>query len=80
MGRVQLPNGPTYVPDDSDTAMQAPEWAKFLSTVDGSLNLVALCDLDQVLLEEVMAENRGLTLLDLKKRSPEHTSSHTYRV
>ena len=34
-----------------------------------------LCDLDQVLLKEVMAENRGLTLSDLKKRSPEHLSA-----
>ena len=55
--------------------MQAPEWASFLSIVDGSLNPVPLCDLDQVLLKEVVAENRGLTLLDLKKRSPEHTSA-----
>ena len=75
VGRVQLPDGPIYVPEDSDTAMQAPEWASFLSIVDGHLNPVPLCDLDQVLLKEVMAENRGLTLLDLKKRSPEHLSA-----
>ena len=74
VGRVQLPDGPIYVPEDSDTAMQAPEWTSFLSIVDGSLNPVPLCDLDQVLLKEVMAENRGLTLSDLKKRSPEHTA------
>ena len=55
--------------------MQAPEWASFLSIVDGSLNHVPLCDLDQVLLKEVMAERRGLTLSDLKKRSPEHLSA-----
>ena len=55
--------------------MQAPEWASFLSIVDGSLNPVPLCDLDQVLLKEVMAENRGLTLFDLKNRSPEHLSA-----
>ena len=75
VGRVQLPDGPIYVPEDSDTAMQAPEWASFLSIVDGSLNPVPLCDLDQVVLREVMAENRGLTLSDLKKRSPEHLSA-----
>ena len=75
VGRVQLPDGPIYVPEDSDTAMQAPEWASFLSIVDGSLNPVPLCDLDQLLLKEVMAENRGLTLFDLKKRSPEHISA-----
>ena len=75
VGRVQLPDGPIYVPEDSDTAMQAPEWASFLSIVNGSLNPVPLCDLDQVLLKEVMAENRGLTLSDLKNRSPEHLSA-----
>ena len=55
--------------------MQAPEWASFLSIVDGSLNPVPLCDLDQVLLKMVMAENRGLTLSDLKERSPDHLSA-----
>ena len=75
VGRVQLPDGPICVPEDSDTAMQAPEWASFLSIVDGSLNPVPLCDLDQVLLKEVMAQNRGLTLSDIKKRSPEHLSA-----
>ena len=75
VGRVQLPDGPIYVPEDSDTAMQAPEWASFLSIVDGSLNPVPLCDLDQMLLKEVMAKNRGLTLSDLKNRSPEHLSA-----
>ena len=67
VGRVQLPDGPIHVPEDSDTAMQAPEWASFLCIVDGSLNPVPLCDLDQVLLKEVMAENCDLTLSDLKK-------------
>ena len=75
VGRVQLPDGPIYVPEDSDTAMQAPEWASFLSIVDGSLNPVPLCDLDHVLLKEVMAENRGLTLSDLKNGFPGHLSA-----
>ena len=75
VGRVQLPDSPIYVPEDSNTAMQAPEWASFLSIVDGSLNYVTLCDLDQVLLKEVMAENCGSTLSDLKKRSLEHLSA-----
>ena len=75
LGRVQLPDGPIYVPSDSDTAMQAPESATFLSIVDGSLNPVPQCDLEQVLLKEVMAENHGLTLSDLKKRSPEQLSA-----
>ena len=72
VGRVQLPDGPIYVPENSDTAMQAPKWASSLSIVDGSPNLVPLCDLDQVLLKEVTTENRGLTLTDLKSRYPEH--------
>ena len=75
VGRVQLPDSPIYVPEDPNTAMQAPEWASFLSIVNGSPNPVPLCDLDQVLLKEVMAENRGLTLFDLKNRSPEHLSA-----
>ena len=75
VGRVQLLDGPIYVPEDSDTAMQAPEWARFLSIVDESLNPVPLCDLDQVLLKEVVAENRGLTLSDLKNRSAGHLSA-----
>ena len=75
VGRAQLPDSPIHVPEDSDIAMQAPEWASFLSIVDGSLNPAPLCDLDQVLLKEVMAENGGLTLSDLKKQSPEHLSA-----
>ena len=75
VGTVQLPDGPIYVPRDSNTAMQAPESASFLCIVDGSPNPVPLCHLDQVLLKEVMAENRGLTLSDLKKRSPRHLSA-----
>ena len=74
VGRVQHPDSPFYVPEASDTAMQATEWACFLSIVDGTLHPVPLCDLDQVLLKEVMGENRRLTLSDLKKRSPQHLS------
>ena len=75
VGRVQLPDGPIYVPEDSNTAMQAPEWASFSSIADGSLNPAPLCDPDQVLLKDVMAENCGLTLSDLTKQSPEHLSA-----
>ena len=49
---------------------------QFLSIVDGSLNPVPVNDLDQVVLKELMAENRGRTLLDLKKRS-DHSSVTT---
>ena len=73
VGRVQLPDGPIYRPDDSDTAMQVLERTSFLSIVDGSPNPVSLCDLVQLLLKEVMAKTGGLTLLDLKERIPEHT-------
>ena len=75
VGRVLLPDSSIYVPEDPDTAMQAPEWTSFLSIVDGSLTPVPLCDLDRVLLKDVMAENRGLILFDLKKRCPEHISA-----
>ena len=37
VGEVQLPNDPICVPKDSETAMQAPEWASFVSFVDGSM-------------------------------------------
>ena len=66
VGRTELPNGPIYVHVDSQETMPAPEWGSFLSIVDGP---VAVCDLDQVVLKELMAENKGLTLHDLKKRS-----------
>ena len=69
VGRTELPNGPIYVPEDSQENMPAHEWGSFLSIVDGSLNPVPVSDLDQVVLKQLMAENRGLTLLDLKKRS-----------
>ena len=52
--------------------MQAPEWSSFLFVVDRSLNPVPL---DQVLLKEFMAKNRGLTVFDLKEQSPEHLSA-----
>ena len=46
-----------------------PLWGSFVSIVDGSLDPVPASDLDQVVLKRLMAKNRGLTLLDLKKRS-----------
>ena len=69
VGRTELSNGPIYIPEDSQETMPAPEWGSFLSILDGSLNPVPVSDIDQVVLKEVMAKNRGLTLLDLKKRS-----------
>ena len=69
VGGTEPPNGPRYVPEDSQETMPAPEWSSFLCIVDGSLNPVPVSDLDRVVLKELMAENRGLTLLDLKKRS-----------
>ena len=69
MGRTEPPNGPIYVPEDSQETMPATDWGSLLSIVDGSPNPVPVSDLDQVVLKVLMAENRGLTLLDLKKRS-----------
>ena len=76
VGRTELPNGSIYVPEDCQETMSAPEWGSFLSIVDGSLNPVPVSDLDQMVLKELMAENRGITLLDLKKRS-EYSSATT---
>ena len=39
MGRVQLPNGPIYVLEDSNETLPAPEWPSCLSIFDGALNL-----------------------------------------
>ena len=69
VGTTELLNGPIYVPEDSQETMPAPEWGSFLSIVDGSLNPVPVSDLNQVVLKELVAKNRGLTLLDLKERS-----------
>ena len=69
VGRTQLPNGPICVPEDSQETPPAPEWGSFLSIVDGALNPVPVSDLDQVVVKDLMAENKGLTLHDLKRRS-----------
>ena len=69
VGRAELPKGPIYVPKDSQETMPAPEWGSSLSIVDGSLNPVPVSDLDQVVLKELMAENRGLLRPDLEKTS-----------
>ena len=52
VGRTELPNGPIYVPEDSQENVPAPEWGSFLSIVDGALNPVPVSDLDQVVLKE----------------------------
>ena len=69
VGITELPNGPIYLPEDSQETMPPSEWGSFLSIVHGSLNPLPVSDLDQVVLKELMVENRGLTLLDPKKRS-----------
>ena len=69
VGRSELPNGPIYVPEDSQETKPAPELGSFLSIIDCSLNPVPVSDLNEVVLKELMAENRDLTLLELKKRS-----------
>ena len=56
VGRSELPNGPVYVPEDSQETMPSLECRRFLSILDGSLNPVPVSDLDQVVLKEVMAE------------------------
>ena len=73
-GSTELPNGPIYVPKDSQKTMPALEWGSFLSIVDGSLNPVPASDFDQVVLKGLMAKNCGLTLHDVKKTSSEYPS------
>ena len=68
VGRTERPNGPAYVPEDSWETMPAPEWGSLLSIVDGSPNPVPVSDFLQVVLKALMAENRGPTLQDLKKK------------
>ena len=36
--RTELPDGPIYVPENSQKTMAAPEWGGFLSFVDRPLN------------------------------------------
>ena len=69
VGRTEDPNGPIYISEDSQETMPVPEWGSFLSSVGGSLNPVPVSDIYQIVLKDLMAENRGLTLLDPKKRS-----------
>ena len=47
--------------------MQAPESTSFLSIVDGTLNPVTPCDVEQVLQKDVIAENRRPTRSDLEQ-------------
>ena len=69
LGRTEPLHGLIYVPDNSHETIPVPEWGSFLSIVDASLNPVLVSDLGQVVLKELMAEHRDLTLLYLKKRS-----------
>ena len=69
VGNTEPPEGPIYIPEDPQETMTAPESGGFSCIVRGSPNPVPVSDLDQVVLKELMAENRGLTILDLKKRS-----------
>ena len=57
VGRTELPNGPVYVPEDSQETMLAFEGISFLSNVDGSLNSVPVGDLDWEVLNELIAKN-----------------------
>ena len=57
MGRTELPDGPIYVPENSQKSMPAPEFGSFLSIVDCSLNPVPGSDVDQVVVKELVVEN-----------------------
>ena len=69
LGRTELANRPIYIPEDSQETMPAPEWGSLLLIVDGSLNPIPVCELDQKVFQELMPETPSLTLLELKKRS-----------
>ena len=69
VGRAELPDRPIYIHEDSQETMPAPDLGSSPSIVDGSLNPVPPSDLNQVVLKELMVENRGSTLQYLKKRS-----------
>ena len=82
VGTTELSEAPIHVHEDSQDTMAAPEWGSFLSIVDGSLNPILVCIFEPKVVKEMMAENRGLTLLDLKKGSEYSsittTSSESY--
>ena len=61
VGRTELPNGATYIPEEPQETMLAAEWGSFLSIVNDSLNPIPVSDLDQVVLTQLIAENRGFT-------------------
>ena len=67
--KTELPNRPISVLDNSKETMLAPELGSSLSIPHGCLYPVRVSDLDQEVLKEVMAKNRGRTLLDLNKTS-----------
>ena len=58
VGRTELPDGPIYIPEDSQETMPAPEWSSSLCIVDGSLNPVPVSDIEQAVLKDLMAEKQ----------------------
>ena len=69
VGRTKVPHGPIYVPEDSQESIPDSEQGSLLSIVNGALNPVPVCLLDQEVRKELIAESLGITLLGLKKRS-----------
>ena len=67
--RTELSDGAIHVRRHSEETMPADEWDCLLSILDGSANRVLVCDFDLEVLNELMAQKRGLTLQDLNKRS-----------
>ena len=51
VGRREPRDGPIYVRGDSQDTRPAPELGILLSSVDGSLNLVPVCDLKEEVLK-----------------------------
>ena len=79
VGRAELCNRLIYVPEHCHETMLVPKWGSFWSIPDASLNSVLVSDPDHVVLKGLMAESRGLTLLDFKKRSEYSSVTNTSR-
>ena len=68
-GRTELCDSSIYIREDSQDTFPALECDSLLSIVDGTLNALRVCNLDEEVLQDLMAEYPGLTPLDLKERS-----------
>ena len=76
LGKTEFPDSPIHVSEHCDDTTPAPDWGTFLSIADGPLNYLPISDLHHGALKQLMSHNRGLSLLELKKRST-YPSAHS---